>query len=83
MICTKRPEEIIEFLKTIIREMRFGRILMDNGREFQNVKITNWPRVKEIKAEYSTSYYHERNGRIERATGPLEMHLKEIEVYYI
>ena len=42
-------------------------MITDNGREFENVSVKKWTQEKGVKHVYSIPYYHQSNGRIERA----------------
>ena len=61
LIHSKKPDEIIEFLSTITRDIKPKRTLMENVREFQNNKAVNWLRDSKTEAVFSTPYYHEGN----------------------
>ncbi|MGL5709134.1 MAG: reverse transcriptase domain-containing protein, partial [Aeromonas sp.] len=66
-IKTKEAKKTVKFLNTISKEFQFRKILTDNGREFNNNSVKKWCEEKNIKQTFSIPYYHQSNGRIERA----------------
>lgn len=74
---SKKPEELLKAIERISKEIKIEKLLMDNGREFNNVKIKSWAQKKGIAVEYSVPYYHESNGRIERANRTIREAIKK------
>lgn len=93
MIKSKIPNNVINFLEEIKNELEFICIMSDNGREFKNQMVKEWCRKNQVKHEFSIPYYHQSNGRVERANktlrdairktqGRLSVKLKEIVANY-
>ncbi|KAG0420378.1 Pro-Pol polyprotein [Dictyocoela roeselum] len=51
-------------------------LLSDNGKELNNHKLREWCAKKKITQEFSIPYYHQSNGRIERANRTIREALK-------
>ncbi len=49
---------------------------MDNGKEFDNKQVQNFCQENNIQIKYSIPYFHESNGRVERAIRTLRDALK-------
>ncbi|KAG0419938.1 Pro-Pol polyprotein, partial [Dictyocoela muelleri] len=52
-------------------ELKFKLIISDNGKEFRNKNIAEWCNKRGIEQKFSIPYFHEENGRIERANRTL------------
>jgi transposase InsO family protein len=66
-IKTKEAVKIVEFLKEIYKVFPFKEMITDNGKEFENKNVMKWAEQNNVKHTYSVPYYHQSNGRIERA----------------
>jgi hypothetical protein len=92
-ISTKEPNKICAFLKEVYGNSKYKCIVTDNGREFSNKTIEEWTNKNKIEHTLAIPYYHQSNGRIERAnrtirmackktTGPTKKKLKNIIMNY-
>ncbi|MGL5708136.1 MAG: reverse transcriptase domain-containing protein [Aeromonas sp.] len=77
MIKTKESHKILEFLQTVYKKFPFKRLLTDNGKEFKNELIEKWTNENEIIHDFSIPYYHQGNGRIERANRTIREAIKK------
>ena len=78
VILTKRSEGVIRLLNKVYGELRFTRILADNGREFANRELRKWADERGVVLEFATPYYHQGNGRVERVIRTLRDGLKRV-----
>ncbi|MGL5706922.1 MAG: reverse transcriptase domain-containing protein [Aeromonas sp.] len=67
LVSTKESYKIVEFLENLYLRFPFENIVMDNGKEFSNKEVKKWTEKREVKYKYTIPYYHQSNGRIERA----------------
>jgi Reverse transcriptase (RNA-dependent DNA polymerase)/RNase H-like domain found in reverse transcriptase/Integrase core domain/Aspartyl protease len=90
---TKDPNKILEFVTEVHRKLPIKTLITDNGREFNNESINNYCQENKINRLFSIPYYHQSNGRIERANrtvrealkhskGPTKKVLKEVIASY-
>ena len=70
-IGSKEGIKVVNFLDRLYKEIPFKSIISDNGKEFCNDKVRMWMENKNVKHEFSIPYYHQSNGRIERANRTL------------
>ena len=67
VINTKEKEKVINFLKNVQSKQKINKLVTDSGLEFNNQYVKDWAKENEVEHELVTPYYHEGNGRIERA----------------
>ncbi|KAF9761957.1 Gag-Pol polyprotein [Nosema granulosis] len=75
-LTTKDSSKICDFIKEVHLNFPIDTLLTDNGREFHNEKPKAWCNEKGIKQIFSVPYYHQSNGRIERANRTIREALK-------
>ncbi|MGL5708503.1 MAG: DDE-type integrase/transposase/recombinase, partial [Aeromonas sp.] len=63
----KTASIVLNFLIEIYSCFPFENLLSDNGREFNNKQVRQWTQLRNVKHDFSVPYYHQSNGRIERA----------------
>ena len=73
----KFPEKIISLLKRVYEEIKYKEIITDNGKEFSNKVVKNWLAQNKINQKFSIPYYHESNGRVERANRTIRNALRK------
>ena len=78
VVSTKEAEKIETFLEEVYQHLKFGSIISDNGREFSNNKVEEWCKVKGVKQLFAIPYYHESNGRVERAIKTIREAVKRV-----
>lgn len=76
-IKSKNPKKIIKFLEYLKSEIKIVTLISDNGREFSNKEVENWCKNNGITHLFSIPYYHQSNGRVERANKTLREALKK------
>ena len=64
LIASKAP---VEKVKKINERIKIYNLKTDNGTEFKNRTVQRWCKSHGIEHEFPVAYYHEDNGRIERA----------------
>lgn len=42
VLFNKRANTILEFIKSVYKELKFKKLLSDNGKEFNNTKLEEW-----------------------------------------
>lgn len=67
VILTKESRKILRFLQGVHKELKIEKLITDSGKEFDNKSIREWTKGAGIEHELVTPYYHQGNGRIERA----------------
>ncbi|KAF9760719.1 Retrovirus-related Pol polyprotein from transposon 17.6 [Nosema granulosis] len=73
---TKDSTKILEFIMEVHRELPIRKLISDNGREFNNAEINRYCKENKIERIFSIPYYHQSNGRIERANRTIREALK-------
>lgn len=73
----KGAENTLKFLKKTFEVFRFKRIITDNGKEFNNDRWKDWCNENKVEHTFSIPYYHQGNGRIERANRTIRGCLKK------
>ncbi|KAF9742977.1 hypothetical protein NGRA_3604, partial [Nosema granulosis] len=68
--------KIFEFIREVHREMPIKTLICDDGREFNNEALNKFCKENSIERIYSIPYYHQSNGRIERANRTIRDALK-------
>ncbi|KAI5151864.1 hypothetical protein ENBRE01_2444 [Enteropsectra breve] len=76
---TKQWFKTMEFIKEVYKKLPFKTLVADNGCEFNNEAVKEWTSANGVKMEYSIPYYHESNGRIERANRTIRDALKRVK----
>ena len=82
LIDNKKPEKILVFLEKVREELQFEELLTDNGKEFNNNKVDQWCENNAIKRTFSVPYYHQGNGRVERAIRTIRTGMKKNKGLY-
>lgn len=67
----KSSSEVIKFLNIIYNDLKFELLVSDNGKEFKNKEVDTWCAERVIERKLCIPYFHEENGRIERANRTL------------
>lgn len=67
VIATKEAHKICETIEKILKEFKIETLVSDNGREFKNFKVAELTNRNGINHRFSIPYYHQSNGRVERA----------------
>ncbi len=73
----------------VYNDLKFEKMIADNGKEFDNNSLKEWCNNKHISLDFVIPYYHQGNGRIERAnrtirdalkrtSGPINCRLNEV-----
>jgi hypothetical protein len=78
-IINKKPEHIVRFLDYVSSEIKINTIVSDNGCEFNNKKVNEWCKSRGIYLNLSIPYYHQSNGRVERAIRTVRNGLRKIK----
>lgn len=93
LVTTKEAGKIVNFLKETYGKLKFSKMIVDNGREFDNNLVKKWTEEVGVELQFAVPYYHASNGRVERVNrtireslkrmgGPLKVKLKKaIEAY--
>lgn len=66
LIKFKEKNEILKFIKDVLNEMKFNKMIVYNDHKFQNKTLKNWAKDNYIELIYSVPFYHQRNGCIKR-----------------
>lgn len=74
---TKEGYKIVEFLESVYKEFPFKSMITDNVREFDNKKVQEWTDKTKVRHILSIPYYHQSNGRIERANRTIRNALRK------
>ena len=77
VILTKQSTKILDFIKRIYDEFKFKKLMSDNGKEFNNDILKQWTELNGIEHIFTIPYYHQGNGRIERANRTIRTALKK------
>jgi hypothetical protein len=64
---TKEGENVIKFLNKIYEKLPFQTLQSDNGKEFINKEVEQWCVQRNVEHHQTVPYYHQGNGRVERA----------------
>ncbi|KAG0427929.1 Gag-Pol polyprotein, partial [Dictyocoela muelleri] len=75
-IKTKDAQKVLRFIKEVHLKFPIKCLLTDNGKEFHNNLLRNWCISEGIQHIFSVPYYHESNGRIERANRTIREAIK-------
>lgn len=62
----RSKEEVVQFIKLLVRKLPCKRIMFDNAREFHSGELKQFMEENNIGIQYSVPHYHQSNGRIER-----------------
>lgn len=73
---SKNSGKILEFIKNIHDKLPIKCLVTDNGKEFNNEMLNNYCRENNIERVFTIPYYHQSNGRIERANRTVREALK-------
>ena len=74
---TKEGYKIVDFLESVYKEFPFKSMITDNGREFDNNRVKEWSEKTKVRHILSIPYYHQSNGRIERANRTIRNALRK------
>lgn len=66
----------MKFIEVVLNEIKFNKIIVYIGREFQNKK--NWVTYNDIELIYNVLFHHQRYGRIERLNRTIHERIKKI-----
>lgn len=77
-ILSKHAGKILKFLHQVYSEFKFKKLMTDNGGEFSSIEMKQWLECEKIEHEFKVPYYHQSNGRIERANRTIRTALKKI-----
>ncbi|MGL5692012.1 MAG: RNase H-like domain-containing protein, partial [Bacteroidales bacterium] len=77
VLSSKEGKKIVNFLERCKRSIKLVTVVTDNGREFKNNLVQRWMINNGIEHQFSIPYYHESNGRIERANRTIREMLKK------
>ena len=77
LIKSKEARKCLNFIKEVHKYLKIEKLLTDHGKEFNNNKFEQWTKSENIKHEKVTPYYHQANGRIERANRTIRTALKK------
>lgn len=70
---SKEAIKVKKFLEKIHNEFPFKKLISDSGKEFDNNEVRNWTKMLWIEHVFLIPYYHQSNGRIERANRTIRM----------
>jgi hypothetical protein len=70
-LVNKEAGEILNFIDEVYRIFPFKSMISDNGKEFNNNQLKKWTDSRMIEHKFSVPYYHQGNGRVERANRTL------------
>ncbi|KAG0441136.1 Pro-Pol polyprotein [Dictyocoela muelleri] len=74
---TKTSDKVLDFIKYVYEKFEFKKLNVDNGKEFNNSKLKRWCKDRHILLRFSIPYYHQSNGRVERANRTIRKGLKK------
>lgn len=57
LVSSKEAEKIMNFIETVYATFPFGKMVTDNGREFENKALAEWVKEKGINHEFSIPYF--------------------------
>lgn len=77
VINTKESGKVLSFIREVQKELKIKTLLTDNGREFDNTRMKAWASETDVKLEFAVPYYHDSNGRVERANRTIRDALKK------
>src|SRR5699024_9702056 len=76
-ITTKEAKKIVDFLDEIYKKFKFKILHSDNGKELQNDLVEKWAKLHDVEQSFAIPYYHQSNGRVERANRTLRNGLRK------
>ncbi|MGL6119850.1 MAG: hypothetical protein ACRC0V_05030, partial [Fusobacteriaceae bacterium] len=76
-IKTKEASKIKEFLDCTYKTFPFKKLLTDCGCEFDNNLIKEWTAANQVEHVLNIPYYHQGNGRVERANRTIREAIKK------
>ncbi|OAG32577.1 hypothetical protein NEIG_02556 [Nematocida sp. ERTm5] len=70
-IKTKEATKIFTFIERVYKEFKFGKLISDRGKEFENNIVQDWLHKQGIEHILRPAYRHQGTGRVERVNRTL------------
>ncbi|KAI5168206.1 hypothetical protein NEIRO03_0877, partial [Nematocida sp. AWRm78] len=80
-IKTKEATKILTFIERVYKEFKFGKLISDRGKEFENNIVQDWLHKQGIEHILRPAYRHQGTGRVERVNRTLRNALNKKKGY--